>query len=84
MEVAGVKEKEFTIEVGNVCEDGTPWATVYVDGSWSKRSYGTNFNALSGMVGIIGRHTGELLFVGICNKFCAVCTRATNSNTELA
>lgn len=80
MEVAGRKEKELAVENGQLCSDGTPWITVYVDGSWSKRSYGTNFNALSGMVGIIGKNTGELLFIGIRNKFCSVCVRAENIN----
>lgn len=50
METAGVQEKNHAIELGNICEDGIPWVTVYLDGSWSKRSYGHNYNALSGMV----------------------------------
>ncbi|KAB0803296.1 hypothetical protein PPYR_00266 [Photinus pyralis] len=75
-EYAGKREKTNAVDCGNVCKDGTPWITVY-DGSWSKRSYGTNFNALSGMVklkeameayvGIIGKHTGELLYIAIRN-----------------
>lgn len=52
MEAAGVKERENALQQGNVHVDGTPWVTVYVDGSWSKRSYGTNYSALSGMVSI--------------------------------
>ncbi|KAJ8909549.1 hypothetical protein NQ315_012743, partial [Exocentrus adspersus] len=52
MENAGKRERNYALEKSNVCQDGTPWITVYVDGSWSKRSYdsyGTNYNALSGM-----------------------------------
>lgn len=82
MEAAGVEEKEHALEMGHVYEDGTPWITVYIDGSWSKRSYGTNYNALSGMIGIIGRHTGKLLFTAVRNKFCCVCARAENLNDE--
>lgn len=78
MQAAGVKERQMAIEKAQVCEDGTPWVTVYIDGSWSKRSYGTNFNALSGMVGIVGKNTGELLFVAVRNKFCLVCARSQN------
>lgn len=77
LEAAGVAERENAISKGNVGLDGVPWISVYVDGSWSKRSYGTNFNALSGMVGIIGRHTGQVLFVSVRNKFCSICPRAT-------
>ncbi|KAJ8909749.1 hypothetical protein NQ315_014018 [Exocentrus adspersus] len=75
-------ERNYALEKSNVCQDGTPWITVYVDGSWSKRSYGTNYNALSGMVGIIGRYTGELLFIAVRNKFCCVCARAVNKDIE--
>lgn len=78
MEKAGSREREMAIEKGQVDGDGVPWITVYIDGSWSKRSYGTNFNALSGMVGIIGKNTGEVLFIGIRNKFCSICVRAEN------
>jgi hypothetical protein len=55
---------------------------IYVDGSWSKRCYGTNFNSLSGMVGSIGSHTGEILFIGIKNKFCSICARTENKNEQ--
>lgn len=53
MEAAGVREKENAIEKNNIYEDGTPWITVYLDGSWSKRTYGHNYDALSGMVSIL-------------------------------
>ncbi|KAJ8912576.1 hypothetical protein NQ315_005739, partial [Exocentrus adspersus] len=82
MENAGKRERNHALEKSNVCQDGTPWITVYVDGSWSKRSYGTNYNALSGMVGIIGRYTGELLFIAVRNKFCCICARAVNKDIE--
>ncbi|KAK4876094.1 hypothetical protein RN001_012516 [Aquatica leii] len=50
MEKAGVKEKEIARRNGHIDSDGVPWITVYVDGGWSKRSYGHNLNALSGVV----------------------------------
>jgi hypothetical protein len=34
------------------------------------------------MVGIIGRHTGEILFIGIKNKFCSICARTENKNEQ--
>ncbi|CAG9857125.1 unnamed protein product [Phyllotreta striolata] len=79
MKRAGEKEKQIAIEKQQYCKNGVPWITVYVDGSWSKRSYGTNYNALSGIVAIIGKNTGQLLFTAVRNKFCSVCARAENS-----
>ena len=50
---AGENEKQRAIEKGNIDADGVPWITVYVDGGWSKRTYGHNFNANSGTVSIM-------------------------------
>lgn len=36
--------------VGNVDADGIPCITVVADGQWSKRSYRTKYDALSGVV----------------------------------
>ncbi|KAF2886324.1 hypothetical protein ILUMI_19849 [Ignelater luminosus] len=49
VEAAGVKERENALETNNAHEDGTSWKTVYLDGSWSKRSHGHNYDALSEM-----------------------------------
>lgn len=38
------------IENGGVNENGVSMITVIADGAWSKRSYRTNYNALSGVV----------------------------------
>lgn len=83
MEEAGRKEKEIAINKKQICADGVPWITVYVDGSWSKRSYGTNYNAFSGMAAIIGKNTGQVLFVGVRNKICSICARAATNHTEV-
>jgi len=45
-EEAGIAKKE-----GNLNENGVPLITVIADGSWSKRSYKSGYNALSGVVG---------------------------------
>lgn len=37
---------------------------------WSSRSYGNNYKALSGAAAIVGRRYGEVLFLGIKNKYC--------------
>lgn len=78
MQSAGARERQIAIGNGQVCSDGIPWITVYLDGSWSKRSYGTT--ALSGMVGIIGKNTGEVIFVGVRNKFCSICMKNRNKD----
>lgn len=40
-------------EKGEVDSDGVPFTTVVVDGGWSKRSYGHNYSASSGVVNIL-------------------------------
>jgi hypothetical protein len=56
-----------------VDKDGAPYITVAVDGAWSKRSYKSNYNALSGVAIIIGARTKKALYVGVKNKYCKKC-----------
>lgn len=53
MEIAGKEEARLAIEENNVNEDGIPLVTVVADGTWSKRSYKSNYNALSCAVSIV-------------------------------
>lgn len=50
MKKAGQEEKKIAIETGNIDTDGIPMITVVADGQWSKRSYRTKYDALSGVV----------------------------------
>lgn len=50
LEKAGKEEYKLALEKGNVDKDGIPWICVYLDGGWSKRSYGHNYDAASGVV----------------------------------
>lgn len=50
MEKAGVEEYEMAIQCGDITENGIPFITVYLDGGWSKRSYGHSYKAASGVV----------------------------------
>lgn len=50
MKLAGIEEKRLAIEAGDVDKDGTPMCPVIADGQWSKRSYKTKYDALSGAV----------------------------------
>lgn len=53
MEIAGKEEARLAVEENNVNENGIPLITVVADGTWCKRSYKSNYNALSGVVSII-------------------------------
>lgn len=53
MRAAADEEKQHAIEGGRVSADGTPILTVVADGSWSKRSYRTNYSSLAGVVSYI-------------------------------
>jgi hypothetical protein len=70
---AGKEEYNLAIEAGEVDSDGIPYITVTVDGAWSKRSYKSNYNALSGVGCIIGARTKKVLYVDVKNKFCKIC-----------
>lgn len=53
MSKAGKEENAIAKEKGHVDADGIPFISVYVDGGWSKRSYGHNYDAASGAVSIL-------------------------------
>jgi len=48
---AGEEERKLAIQYGDI--DSVPMITVVADGQWSKRSYKTKYDALSGVVNII-------------------------------
>ncbi|XP_030019778.1 uncharacterized protein LOC115439875 [Manduca sexta] len=70
---AGEQERCIAIEKGNISSDGTPYVTVFVDGGWSKSTYGHNLDPLAGMACIIGKETKKCLFFGAKNKYCYTC-----------
>jgi len=47
---AGEEEKRIALECGSIDSDGIPMCTVVADGQWSKCSYKTKYDALSGAV----------------------------------
>lgn len=59
-----------------------PFTTVVIDAAYSKRSYNKNFIALSGVAAIVGAHTGNILWIGIKNKYCVICVRSANKNVS--
>lgn len=80
---AGKEEKRLAIEQGDIDTDGTPYITVITDGSWGKRSYGTNFNSISGVGCIIGFRTKKILFIGVRNSYCCIFAVAAKRKTEV-
>ena len=77
MKVAGQEERAIAISKGRY-HQGVPAITVIVDGGWSKRCHRHSYNAKSGVGIIIGKETGKILFMGVRNKYCAVCNKAGN------
>jgi hypothetical protein len=75
MLTAGREEKRLAIERGDF-HDGIPAITVICDGGWSKRSHKHTYNALGGVAIVIGAATKKLLYVGVRNKTCYICTSA--------
>lgn len=53
MTAAAKEEMAHAVATGQVTAEGYGLVTVVADGMWSKRSYRTNYNANSGMVGSI-------------------------------
>ncbi|KAL0894185.1 hypothetical protein ABMA27_014210 [Loxostege sticticalis] len=76
MNSAAKKERDIAIAEGRVDADGIPVIDVIADGCYSKRTYKKNYSALSGAAAIIGRRTGEVLFLGVKNKYCCICAQA--------
>ncbi|XP_025421225.1 uncharacterized protein LOC112691280, partial [Sipha flava] len=46
---SGEEERKLAIQYGDIDIDGVPMITVVADGQWSKRSYKTKYDALSGV-----------------------------------
>lgn len=68
MEAAAVRERDAAFAEGRV-KDGIACIDVIADGVWCKRSFNTNFSALSGAAAIIGKRFGEVLYIGVKNKY---------------
>lgn len=77
MAAAAERERLAAIEEGRV-KDGIAVIDVIADACWSKRSYKSNYAALSGAAAIVGKKFGEVLFLGVKNKYCCICARTEN------
>ena len=79
MKLAGQEEREKAI-ARNSFFQGDPAITVILDGGWSKRSHKHSYNAKCGVGIIIGLETRKILFMGVRNKYCAVCNQFPNGD----
>jgi hypothetical protein len=61
----GQKNFRLALEAGEIDSKRVATITVNIDGAWSKCSYKTNYNALSGVASIIGTRSKKVLYVGI-------------------
>ncbi|KAF5292730.1 hypothetical protein FQA39_LY13889 [Lamprigera yunnana] len=61
MEESAKLESQLAMQEGEVDENGIPIITVIVDGVWCKRSYRTNYNALSSVATVLDVFDDEVL-----------------------
>lgn len=83
MKVAAEEEKKHAVEINSVDKDGYALVPVVADGTWGKRSNKNNYNSLSGAAAIVGVHSRKVLYLGVKNKFCFVCTRHDGTGTAI-
>lgn len=70
------KEVELAVESGLVDAGGFARITITVDGSWGKRSFGSNMSSLSGCAVLVGMRTRKIIYFDVRNKYCHVCKLA--------
>lgn len=81
MSDAAIAEKAHAIATGSY-HQGVPAVKVVVDGGWSKRTHKHTYNAKSGVAVVFGHFSKKLLFLGVRNKFCSVCTIHKNRDED--
>ena len=81
MKAAGRQERQIAINKQQH-HHSVPAITVIVDAGWSKRTHKHSYNALSCVGVIFGKETKKLLFIGVRNKYCAVCAKDTTKEHE--
>ena len=74
------KEEKMLAEQRNEYHEGVQAISVVV--GWSKRSHKHSYNANSDVGVIFGAVTKRLLFIGVRNKYCSVCSIASRKNEE--
>ncbi|CAG2245735.1 unnamed protein product [Mytilus edulis] len=70
------------MQLFDIVVHSVPSVTVICDGGWSKRSHKHSYNALGGVGVIIGAETKKILHLGVRNKYCYICNRASNLKVD--
>lgn len=79
---AGELEVRLALERGHV-HNGKPCTWIVADGAYAKRSYTNSaHNSLSGVGVIVGYFSRQVLFFGVKNSYCSICSRATKLGTS--
>ncbi|GFR19395.1 uncharacterized protein TNCT_409081 [Trichonephila clavata] len=79
---AAMEEKQLAVQAGEIGPDGFPTLTVVVGGCWAKRSYRNNYSSLSGAAAIVEFRTKKVIYMGVRNRYCMVCSRAAAANEQ--
>lgn len=80
MKIAGEKEAALAKERGDI-KNGIPVIKVVADGSFLRRTYPNGkHDSNSGMAMIVGYHTQQILYMGVHNKYYAVCAKTEKNN----
>ncbi|KAK5648068.1 hypothetical protein RI129_002960 [Pyrocoelia pectoralis] len=82
MKEAALEEAQIATEFKEVNGKQIPIVSVVVDGAWSKRSYRSNYSALSGVACIIGAKSKKIIYMGVRNKHCFICNRQNNKDHD--
>ncbi|KAJ8875570.1 hypothetical protein PR048_023466 [Dryococelus australis] len=96
MQTAGEEEAALATQAGDLDDDGIPVIAVVTDGAWRRRSYGTNYNALSGVLYFIstvsvllftactiGTKIKMFLFTSTRNSYCCIYDRASSKGESI-
>ncbi|KAJ8884693.1 hypothetical protein PR048_016551 [Dryococelus australis] len=79
---AAEEEAKMVIEADGVDNEGHPMITVVANGAWSKCSYKTKYNSLSGLGSTIGYRIKKVLFIGMRNKYCTVSVHSSATDAK--
>lgn len=75
-----LEEIKLAKDRGDVDSAGNALIRIVCDGSWGKRSYGKGYSSLSGCAAIVGLQTKKIIYFGVKNKYCNICTKSYAKN----
>ena len=79
----GGREEKRLAEERESYHQGVPAIAVILDGGWSKSFQEHLYNANSGVCIILCKETGNILYIGVRNKYCHACARNISLNKNV-